>query len=526
MHHFIYPTKDTYITNQVDYVEKNFGIDPNLEIKSNKNIVSYMTMFHTTSISESQTTLTNIYKLTGSVNGYLSGSITGSSYLVVDGLANITGSYVFNGILTASINGTATTASVVSQSGHIIGLLDGSITGSWKGYLCNASGTVDHFSGVSQAVVDGIQYTYSPMITSSLVPEFSRALIKFDISSISQSISNRNISNTASLQFKLNLKIMSVDEVPLEYAIHAYPISQSWEMGNGKYLTNGTAHGASWKYKNFSNSSGSVWYPYTASTSYLNVDYLNSASYASESFKRGGGTWYYSIPSTYTTASSGYCAGIDVNDSLMVTQSYNYETSDINMDITDIVNSWICGCIPNEGIILMSSLELSQDETDTGTLKFFSKDTNTIYSPYIDTIWDDSSYSTGSLVAVSETASFNTVVRDLNKNYKYGSIPRINIFARSKYILKNFIKDSQMNQYLTSSLLPTSSYYAIKDNESENMVIDFDSGTKLSCDGNMHYFRLDTTSLSQERFYRILIKVITNNETQIFDNGYVFKVTR
>jgi len=42
----------------------------------------------------------------------------------------------------------------------------------------------------------------------------------------------------------------------------------------------------------------------------------------------------------------------------------------------------------------------------------------------------------------------------------------------------------------------------------------------------MHYFVLDTTSFAQERFYRILVKVITNNEEQIFDNGYVFKVTR
>jgi len=83
-----------------------------------------------------------------------------------------------------------------------------------------------------------------------------------------------------------------------------------------------------------------------------------------------------------------------------------------------------------------------------------------------------------------------------------------------------------MNQFLTSSLLPTSSYYCIKDNESEQTIVDFDDATKLSCDGNMHYFILDTTSFAQERFYRILVKVVTNNEEQIFDNGYIFKVTR
>ena len=84
----------------------------------------------------------------------------------------------------------------------------------------------------------------------------------------------------------------------------------------------------------------------------------------------------------------------------------------------------------------------------------------------------------------------------------------------------------QQSQYLSSSLLPADSYYAIKDNESENFVIDFDDYTKLSCDGAIHYFRLDTTGLPVERYYRILIKTEINGEIVIFDNGNIFKVSR
>ena len=196
------------------------------------------------------------------------------------------------------------------------------------------------------------------------------------------------------------------------------------------------------------------------------------------------------------------------------------------MDITNIVKSWICGCVPNEGLILLTSLETSQIPNDTGVFKFFSKDTNTIYTPYIDAQWDDSVYTTGSLVPVTENVPFTVVARNLSRNYKFGSMPRVDVFARAKNPLKNFVPGSQMNQYVTSSLLPSSSYYAIKDNENERMILDFDTNTKLSCDGNIHYFILDTTSFAQERYYRLLIKVVTNNETQIFDNGYVFKITR
>jgi hypothetical protein len=196
------------------------------------------------------------------------------------------------------------------------------------------------------------------------------------------------------------------------------------------------------------------------------------------------------------------------------------------MDVTSIVKSWICGCVPNNGFILISSLELVQSDDINSSIRFFSKETNTIYQPYLDVKWDDSVYSTGSLVSLTGFNPYTVVVKNVGREYKFGSVPRINIFAREKAPLKNFVKGYQQSQYLSSSLLPTDSYYAIKDNESENFVIDFDDYTKLSCDGAIHYFRLDTTGLPVERYYRILIKTEINGEIVIFDNGNIFKVSR
>ena len=196
------------------------------------------------------------------------------------------------------------------------------------------------------------------------------------------------------------------------------------------------------------------------------------------------------------------------------------------MDITNIVKGWICGCVPNEGVILISSLESSTINGIDSTVKFFSKETNTIYQPYIDISWNDSIYTTGSMVPLTGIVPYTVVMQNLSKEYKFGSIPRINIFAREKFPLKNFTKGYQQNNYLSSSLLPSASYYCVKDNESENIVIDFDDNTKLSSDGNIHYFKIDTTGLPVERFYRILIKTTFNNQTDIFDNGNIFKITR
>ena len=234
---------------------------------------------------------------------------------------------------------------------------------------------------------------------------------------------------------------------------------------------------------------------------------------------------FYNVSSASVYISS-FCSSSLSGSSLICSQSYSYSTSDIYMDVTSIVKGWICGCVPNNGFILISSLELVQADDINSTIRFFSKETNTIYQPYLDVQWDDSTYSTGSLVSLSGFNPYTVVVKNIGKEYKFGSVPRINIFAREKAPLKNFVKGYQQSQYLSSSLLPSDSYYAIKDNESENFVIDFDDYTKLSCDGTIHYFRLDTTALPVQRYYRILIKTEINGEIVIFDNGNIFKVSR
>lgn len=525
MHYFVYPSKDTYITNETNFLNKNVGLDEILETNANTQLYRSVTLYQKASVSQSYSSLTSLSLFTGLVDGYLSGSGEDSLLVVVSDANFYNASLMFNGTITGSVNGIATTSSLVNQSGHLSGSLSGSLTGSWSGSICDASGYVTNFTGVLQGTVAGTSSVYNPIESFANVPNLSRALLQFDISSLSQSIATGDI-KTGSLKITLKMEIDAAEAIPLSYSMYVYPVSQSWEMGDGYYETGGSDLGASWYYRNFNGASGSYWYPLTSSVVYQFVDYLNTASYASESFNKGGGTWYYNVPNSYTSASTGYCHTISASNSLIARQNFNYEKSNLSIDVSDIVKSWVCGCVPNEGFIVLSSLEISQAQTNTGTFKFFSKETNTIYTPYLDVQWDDSVYTTGSLVNVSESVPFTVIVRNLIKSYKFGAIPRIDVYSRPKNPLKNFVRGYQMNQYLTSSLLPTSSYYAIKDNESEKIIMDFDEATKLSCDGNMHYFVMDTTSLTQERYYRLLLKVVTDNETQIFDNGYIFKVTR
>ena len=541
MHTFIFPKQDTFITNETGYADKNFGIDEILEIKAKNQLIRNVVFYVSSSLSGSYSTF-NVLNYSGSISSsYLSGS---SDSVVID----ISGSSQFsstnyNGYVSGTYgSGTPITSSLTNYTGSITGSVSGSIVGSFSGSIYSASGSIINYNGCINGLLLGTQSVYSPTTTFTNDPEFSRILIQFDLSSISSSLSSGDINNSS--KFYLKLKASSTEEVPLDYNIYAYPIRKNWDMGTGRYDTEGLgSFGASWYY-NTTQNTASLWYSPTASNPTYNFsDYLLTSSLGSSSFQNGGAIWFYNVPSTYSqptsnTSSSFYniasasvyissfCSSSLSGSSLICSQSYDYSTSDIYMDVTSIVKGWICGCVPNDGFILISSLELVQSNDINSTIRFFSKETNTIYQPYLDVKWDDSIYSTGSLIPLTGLNPYTVVIKNVGREYKFGSIPRINIFAREKSPLKNFIKGYQQSQYLSSSLLPSDSYYAIKDNESENFVIDFDECTKLSCDGTIHYFRLDTTGLPVERYYRILIKTEINGETIIFDNGNIFKISR
>ena len=418
----------------------------------------------------------------------------------------------------------------------------GSFTGSFSGsnsklYIETLTSSklyyadVINFAGYFKGKYSG-SFTRPSTATYLNYPEFSRTLVKFDINELSKSISSNNISGS-NIKFTLNLKSCGARNLPLNYSIYAYPISQSWNNGNGRYADDGSQLGVSWNYKNYDGNG--IWYGSQITNDYQQVDYLLTSSYSSASFENQGGTWFYKVPASYTNKPKWICNSTKypslVNASLICSQSFSYgNQSDVTMDITKIVRGWLCGCIPNQGLILLSSLEISTPplQQTNGLLQFFSKDTNTIYSPYVDVAWDDSIFSTGSLDPVTGSIQNLITLNYLKDAYKAGSLPKIYVFARDRYPLKNFQKSYQQPSMVTPKYLPTSSYYMIKDAESEEVLIGFDQYTKLSCEPiNGNYFKLQTTGLPQERYLKIFIKTeYIDGTVDITDTQKIFKITR
>ena len=75
------------------------------------------------------------------------------------------------------------------------------------------------------------------------IKDVSRALLKFDVIGLSSSLSDGSVKLTDAT---LILKETESEELPLEFTLDAYPISQSWEMGNGTRFDDITTSGVTW----------------------------------------------------------------------------------------------------------------------------------------------------------------------------------------------------------------------------------------------------------------------------------------
>lgn len=408
-----------------------------------------------------------------------------------------------------SYNSCASTVSYTKLVGYTsssIELLDGPMSASFD------SGSTD------PRIVSSSFVKYASSTAGSVL---SRALLQFDFSEISQSLATNQITNP---KFYLNLKICESSEIPTKYALAAYPVADSWIMGTGyKYDGQTVSDGVSWKFKD---GVTSLW----MSGSLVDCS--------------GGGLWY--ISGSLISSGSGYaeppyidtynpfpdCPGCNyvppvTSSQLIISggyaghQYFDYQSSDVRMDVSNMVYAWLSGSIKNNGLIVMHSDETSS--IDYGALKFFSKETNTIYSPYIDVAWEDATIDTGSADPI-QLRDCVVGMRNMAKEYKFGSIVRMDVTARKRYPVKTFT--NKFSDYLVPYYLPSSSYYQIKDAESQETILPYDSCTRLSFDNNGNYFMLDTTGLPQERYFKIEIRSEQSGSIMTFTVPTAFKISR
>ena len=312
--------------------------------------------------------------------------------------------------------------------------------------------------------------------------DIARTFIKFDVS---------NLETGSNWKAYINLKSANSEEIPLQYTIHANAVSQSWTMGTGTKFDNVTSDGISWKYRDGINS----WQDNViAGTAVFAPGTTGSAN-------AEGGTWY-----TGSEAS----------------QSFNNEPDDVRMDVTGIINLWLSGSLPNNGLVIHHSLNSESDTLDYGLLKFFSKETNTIYEPKLEIVYDDFSFSTGSLSPVTGSAEegYKVIITNLKNEYPSNTKVKIRVKGRDMYPLKSFGTTFEYDQ----SKYISNIYYQLEDYITGEVILPFGNYTKVSCDSTSNYFIMNLNTIPKNRTYKLKLKVIESGISTIIDDKYTFEI--
>jgi hypothetical protein len=349
----------------------------------------------------------------------------------------------------------------------------------------------------------------------------SRFLIQFKTNEFIDVINNKAGSKNI-ITASLNLFQTEHRELSGDQHIEVYPLAQSWVNGTGRFGNSPqTTDGVSWKYRDgsdnsYSNTFGTAW---GTSSAYL-PDYA-TGSWTDEA--PGGGVWWVGDDVTYPI--EGYKATSDF--------SFN-ENIDLSIDITNpLIKQYeyhhesisTPSGIPNNGFIVKRSGSQEFTTKDDGELNFFSMDTHTIYSPYLDIAWDDSSYDTevATPETILKTGEIFITLRNNKGEYKTIEEPKFRLNVRELYPTRKFVTTSN---YLDVKYFTSKSYYSLVDYATEETVIPFGPTSKLSADSEGMYFKLYMNGLQEERYYKLLFKHENNDGIRVFDENCYFKIVK
>jgi hypothetical protein len=231
-----------------------------------------------------------------------------------------------------------------------------------------------------------------------------------------------------------------------------------------------------------------------------------------ESWEMGRGTW----PETINTDGINWEIQTGVDFTTEVSQSFTYFGGDVNMNIKPIYDYWTGST--NYGIRLSHTSSIEESGLEYGVLKFYSKETNTFLQPLMKLQWDDSIFTTGSLLPLSDS---QIIIRskELRDSYNEGNKIKIKVIGRGLYPTKTFTNTFTYNDI---KYLPQTSYYAVREEITKRVIVDFSEYTKISCNSDGNFIVMDTSNFPTNRVYRLLFKVVRDGISEFIDDDLTF----
>lgn len=350
----------------------------------------------------------------------------------------------------------------------------------------------------------------------------SRSIIKFSMAEINSTLAKYS-ETLNNCKFVLQLYTTYAKNLPSNFTIDAKLVGQPWINGTGFYsdepsVTDGIQWAEPMSVWSIGAQTGSLW---ISSSQHVQVN--SSSIYVSGSGT--GGSWYYQSASGAFNINN-FNQSFFTQPGLTTIEDFSTRTTDINMDVTDAIKLWISGSggntIENNGFILkLSDLDESNDVV-TGLIRYFSRETHTIYVPRLVMYFDNSTFGTGILSAV-DLESYN-IYSNAKPEYTDNEITKIRLYARDKYPQKS---PTNLFPVTTVKYLPATTYYTVLDAATDEVIIPYDDiYTKVSCDSTSNFIHIDMNGFMPERYYRIKYKIVDGFTEQYIVDSVYFKVVR
>ena len=304
-----------------------------------------------------------------------------------------------------------------------------------------------------------------------------RVLVQFDVSKFTAPIGS---------EFFLNLRIANAERFQRNQAVELYAVSESWDEGTGVFAQDlrNPQDGATWLSRDASANWGSQDPPFSASL--------------------GGST-----------------------GSLVTTHSFDWKPTDVRLDVTTVVREWIAsgsfsGSTNNGLLIKIPSADETSSVVNTN-LRFFSRNTHTIYPPTLEAMWNTQTMSVApscGLAAAPE--EIEIAVQNMRPEMITGSVHRIRFGVRGANILRNF--RTAASRFKPGFFLPSGSHIGIQDAATKAFIVPFDTGSFLSADNTGSYFDLKIENMYINRTYKILVRTTKPWGAEVIDTGHTFRV--
>ena len=212
---------------------------------------------------------------------------------------------------------------------------DSTITNAYKSNLTTRATTSNMGESDSLEVFS----IYGQATTSSV--ELSRILLDFPISEIQQDRDNAILPTSGNVNFVLKLDNATHPfSLPKKYSLVVNPVSSSWDEGFGLDM---------------------------------------------ETYRDTGPVNWISASSTQAWSTEGG----DIYESPQFEQYFENGTEDLEIDVTELVESWLTGSVPSYGLMVKLSSSLEQEERSYYTKKFFSRGSEFFFKkPWIEARFD------------------------------------------------------------------------------------------------------------------------------------------